>query len=101
MARYQIMYWKEFPVQVKAEDDSGVVKAMLPDRFSESVDAAAMAEGSTGSEAYLSAWEWGSVEEREGSAQEVLDAVVAELDDAYPRERLVAMIQQRRGRTAD
>jgi hypothetical protein len=100
MARYQVMYWKDIPVQVKAEDESGVKRAMLPDRFSEAVDAAAMAEGSADSDAYLSAWEWGPEEQREGSAQAVLDAVVAELDEAYPRDRLIAMIQARKARAS-
>ena len=33
MARYQVMFWKHIPAQVKAWDASGEVKLMLPDRF--------------------------------------------------------------------
>lgn len=98
MARYQIMYWNDIPAQVKAEDDSGgSAKAMLPSRFSEAIDAAAMAEGSTESEDYLTGWEWSAPEERSGTAQEVVDAVVAELDHLYPQERLRHMILSRKG----
>ena len=94
MARYKVMYWKEIPAQVMATDDSGTKKkAMLPDRFSEAIDAAAMAEGSTDSANYLDGWAWGAEEERPGNASEVLDAVVAELDKAYPKQRLVEMIR--------
>lgn len=93
MARYQIMYWKEFPAQVKAEDGAGVVKVMLPDRFEQAIDAAAMAEGSVDSDDYLAEWRWGPEEEREGSAQEVLDAVVAELEAAFSKNRLGEMIK--------
>jgi hypothetical protein len=94
MARYRIMYWKEIPAQVVVTDESGAKeKAMLPDRFSEAIDAAAMAEGSTDSAAYLDGWAWGAEEERSGNAREVLDAIVAELDEAYPQQRLVELIR--------
>ena len=94
MARYRIMYWKEIPAQVVVTDDSGAKeKAMLPDRFSQAIDAAAMAEGSTDSADYLDGWAWGEEAERPGDAREVLDAVVAELDEAFPKQRLVEMIR--------
>ena len=94
MAQYRIMYWKEIPAQVVVTDDSGTKeKAMLPDRFSEAIDAAAMAEGSTDSAAYLDGWAWGAEEERSGDAGEVLAAVVAELEAAFPQQRLVEMVR--------
>ena len=55
------MYWKEIPVQVQALDDSGVVSRQLDDRFQEGVDAISMLDGSSGSDEYLDAWEWGDV----------------------------------------
>ncbi len=94
MARYQIMYWKDIPAQVKAEDETGVDKAKLPDRFSEAVDAAAMAEGSTDGDAYMAGWNWGPAQERAGTPREVVAAVVAELEQSYPKDRLIAMIRQ-------
>jgi hypothetical protein len=94
LARYQVMYWKDIPAQVKAHDETGVVKVMLPDRFSQAIDAAAMAEGSTESGAYLDGWDWGPEQERAGSASMVADALAAELDQAYPQERLAEMIRR-------
>ena len=96
MARYQIMYWKDIPAQVKAQDETGIEKAKLPDRFSEAIDAAAMAEGSADSDAYLAGWNWGPEQERPGTPREVADAVVAELDQSYPKEKLIALIRQHR-----
>ncbi len=96
MARYQIMYWKDIPAQIKAEDESGTVKFMLPDRFSEAIDNAAMAEGSADSEAYLDGWSWGAEQERPGTARQVAEAVAAELDQAFPRDRLTEMIKRRK-----
>ena len=39
-----------------------------------------MAQGLTGSDAYLEQWRWGELEERPGTAAEVLDAVARELE---------------------
>jgi hypothetical protein len=83
------MYWKHIPAQVKAWDDWGEVKRMLPDRFQAAIDAYAMKEGSTGMDAYLEAWRWGNTEERPGSALEIADALVREFDSANPRSKLM------------
>ncbi|TMF46614.1 MAG: hypothetical protein E6I23_02195 [Chloroflexi bacterium] len=89
MASYQVMFWKHIPSQVKAWEAGTEVKRMMPDRFQAAIDAYAMKDGSTDMDAYLDAWTWGPVEERTGSPDEVLAAVVAELDAANPRARLM------------
>jgi hypothetical protein len=83
------MSWKHIPSSVKAWDGETEVKRMMPDRFQVAIDAFAMKDGSTEMDAYLEGWSWGPVEERDGGAQEVLDAVVAELDAANPRSVLM------------
>jgi hypothetical protein len=89
VARYQVMSWKHIPSQVRAWDDGGQAKAMLPDRFQAAIDAFAMRDGSTGMDAYLEGWAWGPEEERPGTPAEVLAAVIGELDAAHPRSRLM------------
>ena len=89
MAKYQVMFWKHIPAQVKAWDDGGEVKRLLPDRFQAAIDAYAMKDGSTGMDAYLESWHWGDAEERPGSAEDVANALVGELDAANPRSRLM------------
>jgi Virulence factor len=89
VAKYQVMSWKHIPSQVKAWDADGEVKAMLPDRFQVAIDAYAMKDGSTDMDAYLEGWAWGPVQEREGGAQEVLGAVITELDASHPRSVLM------------
>ena len=83
------MYWKHIPSQVKAWDGTGEVKRMLPDRFQAAIDAYAMKDGSTDMDAYLDGWKWGPVEERDGSPEEVLAAIVENLDVSNPRSRLL------------
>jgi Virulence factor len=89
MAKYQVMYWKHIPAQVKAWDERGEVKRMLPDRFQAAIDAYAMKDGSTAMDDYLEAWRWGEAQDRPGSAEEVAEALVKELDGANPRSRLM------------
>jgi cvfA/B/C family virulence factor len=89
MAKYQVMYWKHIPSQVKAWDGESESKRMLPDYFQAAIDAYAMKDGSTDMDAYLEGWKWGPVEERAGEPQEIIALVVEELTAANPRSRLL------------
>ena len=89
MASYQVTFWKHIPSQVKAWEGSTEVKRMLPDYFQAAIDAYAMKDGSTDMDAYLDGWRRGPVEERAGTPEEVLSAVVEELTAANPRSRLM------------
>ena len=89
MATYQVMFWKHIPAQVKAWDEKGEVKRMLPDRFQAAIDAYAMKDGSTDMDSYLEAWGWSEPQQRAGSAEEVAAALVQELDDGNPRSKLM------------
>jgi hypothetical protein len=80
MATYKILYWQEIPSQIKAEDDMDDVTVQLPDRFQERIDRMAARRGLQDSDAYLAEWKWSEEEEREGSAEEVAEAVRAELE---------------------
>jgi hypothetical protein len=80
MATYKVLYWQEVPSQVKAEDDQDEVNLPMPPRFMERVDRLAMQRGLQGSDAFLEQWHWSDEEERDGSAREVAETVVAELE---------------------
>ncbi len=80
MATYKILYWQEVPSQVKAEDDQDEVNIPMPQRFMERVDRMAMQRGLQGTDDFLEQWHWSDEEERDGSAREVAEAVVAELE---------------------
>jgi hypothetical protein len=89
MASYQVMFWKHIPSQVMAWEGEAKVKRMLPDYFQAAIDAYAMKDGSTDMDAYLEGWRRGPVEDREGTPEEVLNAVVEELTEANPRAKLM------------
>jgi hypothetical protein len=94
MAKYQVMFWKHIPAQVKAWDEQGEVKRILPDRFQAAIDAYAMKDGSTEMDSYLEGWRWGGAQERAGSAKEVATALVKELDAANSRSMLMNPAQE-------
>jgi hypothetical protein len=80
MATYKILYWQEIPTQIKTEDDSDDVTVMLDGRFMAQVDILAARRGLQSADDYLAQWKWSEEEERDGSAQEVADALKAELE---------------------
>lgn len=84
MASYQILYWSDIPVQVKAWVGRNRCSTPLSARFAEAVDAAAMVAGLTGSDTYTEQYRWSEPQEREGSPEEVAAAVAAELEAQYP-----------------
>jgi hypothetical protein len=90
MAQFQVMYWKHIPSQVMAWGGEAKAKRMLPDYFQAAIDAYAMKDGSTNMDAYLEGWHRGPVEERDGTPDEVIDALVEELTAANPRSRLMS-----------
>jgi hypothetical protein len=68
-------------MQVKAVDDAKrPVSRQLSPWFMEHIDRVAMRDGLQGSDAYLEQLEWSEFVEREGSAEAVASAVVAELE---------------------
>jgi hypothetical protein len=82
MASYQILYWQDIPSQVKAWDDFDEIKIELSPRFIAQIDRTAQAQGLTDADAYLSQWRWSETAEREGTPEEVADAVKKELEAA-------------------
>jgi hypothetical protein len=76
-----VLYWQEVPSQVRVEDDAGNdVSAELPSKFAQRIDALAQKRGITGADAYTAEWKWTDEQERDGSAQDVVAAVIAELE---------------------
>jgi len=75
-----VIRWKDIPSLVEADGVDGPVRVPLSARFQELIDALAMREGATETEAYLEGWGQDADAERAGSAEEVASAVAAELE---------------------
>ena len=80
MATYRTLYWQEIPSQVKAEDDADDVTLPMDASFMERIDLMAARRGLQEQDDYLAQWKWSDEKEREGTAQEVAEAVKAELE---------------------
>jgi cvfA/B/C family virulence factor len=80
LIQVRVLYWQDIPSLIRATAGDGTqLSRQLPDRFQQEIDRVAMAQGLIGSDAYLEQWEWRDAQPREGSLDEVLDAVEAEL----------------------
>jgi Virulence factor len=84
LAVYQIIAWKDLPAMVEASDGAETVTRQLSDRFQQLIDSVAMQLGLHDDDAYLGLWARGDAQERPGTAAEVADAVVAELEARFP-----------------
>ena len=86
MTRVRVMYWKEIPAQVQANDEEGQVSKPLDDRFQQGIDAISMFDGSSGTDDYLMAWEWGDYSELEGTAEQAASGAARRLNDGFPQD---------------
>lgn len=91
---YQIVYWRDIPAQVRVREAGQRQSRQLAQRFMVAIDEAAMRSGATGAQDYLDDWrttEWAA---RDGDLQSAADALVAELEAAYPGATLRDLIKQ-------
>ena len=79
MVRVRLMYWKEVPLQVQAEDESGKLSQPLDNRFQEGADAISMFDGSSGSDDYMNGFRWGPYTE----VDETLDIAASTLAKCF------------------
>ena len=86
MAKVRVMYWKEIPVQVQTEDESGQVSRPLDGRFQQGVDAVSMFDGSSGSDEYMDAWDWGEYQELDGNAEEAAASLAEQFNGGFPED---------------
>jgi len=80
MARYRIMYWKHIPQSFTVEGEGRTIKKQLSQKVQDKIDAYAMAEGLTSTSDYSSQYKRGDWLERDGSPEEVADALLSQLE---------------------
>jgi len=90
---FQIVYWRDIPAQVKVKAGRIRTGKPLSERFQVFIDRAAMRAGLFNTDDYLAEWRTSEAAEREGEPEAVAEAVVAELEAAYPDERLEQLTQ--------
>ena len=86
------IFWRDIPSQVMAKAGRKAEKVMLPDRFQQAIDRAAMRAGKGGSDAYMEDWR----RERTPCGAELKDEAeraAAELVEAFDEERLERVVK--------
>ena len=85
MAKYRIMYWKHIPQSFTVEGDGRSIKRQLSQKIQNKIDAYAMADGLTSTTDYANQFKRGDWIERDGTPEEVADALLAELETAFAK----------------
>jgi len=80
------IYWRDIPSQVTAKAGRKTAKVMLPARFQEAIDRAAMRAGKGSSDAYMEDWRrdrspCGS--DLQAEADKAATELLAQFDDTY------------------
>ncbi|PTQ75151.1 virulence factor [Celeribacter persicus] len=99
MADLTVIYWRDIPAQVRVGRGRRAARAVLPERFEQAIDRVAMKIGATDGDAYMAEWR-DVVEETALEGQEAADTRAAELDAAYDKARLIALVNNE-GREAE
>lgn len=81
MIQYQILYWRDIPVQIKLFTGRRPSSHTLPGRFQLAIDRIAMQEGLVGTDAYLDQWHWSEKQERAGTPEDVLQTLLRETEE--------------------
>lgn len=93
MTKYQVIYWRDIPAQVKARSGAKRGARELSPRFQEAIDAAAMISGAAGTDGYLAEWRTSEWQSADGPLPAVLEETAAKLEAEYPDERLASLKQ--------
>jgi len=92
VAEVVIVYWRDIPAQVIVGKGRRGQKRILPERFEQAIDRAAMKIGAEDTDAYLAEWRKAAPVTIEGDDAAVADAEAARIDAEYDRERIKALI---------
>jgi len=79
------MYWKHIPQSFTVEGDGRTIKKELSQKVQNAIDAYAMAAGLTSTTAYAKEYRRGDWVERDGSPEEVAEAILSELEAEFAK----------------
>ena len=94
MAQLQIVYWRDIPAQVIVKAGRrNVAKRELSLRFTEAIDMCAMRTGAAETDDYLEEWRRADPIDVGDDLEAEADKAANELEEAYTKERLVALVK--------
>ena len=96
MAKITIVYWRDIPAQIIAEQGRGrnrkQFKIGLGKKFIVSIDSAAMKSGAEGSDDYLSDWRRSDPEEISDNLELEVNKLKKEIEEKYSNLKLKELI---------
>ena len=94
MAKLTVMYWRDIPSQIIAQEGRTRHSVMLPQRFQDAIDSAAIYAGKTEAGAYMEHWRK-DVQECSDNLQEEAEQKAGELEKAFSDEQLRQLIKSK------
>jgi hypothetical protein len=88
MSEYQITRWHHIPSMVVARLGEQVIKIMLPTRFQEAIDEAAMRMGEIDADAYTSGWNRDPWVDSHELPQILAERIIEELERTFSEKYL-------------
>ncbi|PRX31979.1 Virulence factor [Meinhardsimonia xiamenensis] len=92
MAEVTIVYWRDIPAQVIVGRGRRGAKVVLPERFEQAIDRAAMRAGARDTDAYLAEWRKVVIGEAAEAPEEVARQHAERLAAEYDDDRLKALV---------
>ena len=93
MANRIVVYWRDIPAQVIIKKGRATAKRELSLRFTEAIDMCAMRTGAAETDDYLAEWRRADPVEVSDDLEAEADKASAEIEAAYDKERLVALVK--------
>lgn len=92
MADRIVVFWRDIPAQVLVKAGRKSARRELPERFIQAIDRCAMKVGARDTDAYLAEWRRGEPHSVSDDLEMEADAALAELEAAFPAERLKTLV---------
>lgn len=90
-AQLTIISWRDIPAQVTASSGDNTGKALLSARFQHAIDRAAVVADMTDTQSYVGEWQR-TTKPLAGDLAGAAEAEAELLEEAYPRDRLEALV---------
>ena len=93
MASLTILYWRDIPSQVVVKKGRKSAKRILPDRFQEAIDMAAMTSKAHETDDYLAEWRRGEPINVGDDLENEAETALQSLESEYDKVRLKNLIK--------
>ncbi|GAA0394970.1 virulence factor [Cocleimonas flava] len=94
MPKIVIIYWRDIPSQVTVQEGRKRAKKLLPARFQEAIDRAAMRAKKIDSDAYLEDWKRTNTKQ-EGDINELVESVANQIEAEFTDEKLDSIVRNK------